>query len=156
MSIVSVIGVDPGPTTGISILDYMYDTLSVWTVLQVDGDSAQGVLEAIMRRRTETLGNAVVKRYAQVEPFVTGQSAGTRGPKADYTRQEAFKLVELLQLWGYAVKLRKAADVKTWATDKRLEKARILRPPENRHGNDASRHALYTAVHDAYLPDPLR
>ena len=156
MSIISVIGCDPGPTTGISILDYYQGQLSVWTVLQVDGDSAQGVLEAILTRRQAALGDAVAKRYAQVEPFVTGQSAGTRGPKADYTRQEAFKLVELLQLWGYAVKLRKAGDIKTWASDKRLRTAGVLRPPENRHGNDASRHALYTAVHDAYLPDPLR
>lgn len=156
MSLTSVIGIDPGPTSGISVLDYAYDTLSVWTVIQVDGDSAPGLLDAIMMKRIHTLGSAVVKRYAQVEPFVTGQGAGTRGPKADYTRQQAFKLVEQLQAWGYAVQLRKAADVKTWASNKRLKAAGILRPPENRHGNDASRHALFTAVHDAYLPDPLR
>jgi hypothetical protein len=156
VSITSIAGVDPGPTTGISLLDYQDGQLLAWTVLQVDGDSALAVLDAIMMKRIHALGPAVVKRYAQVEPFVTGQSAGTRGAKADYTRQEAFKLVEQLQVWGYAVKLRKAADVKGWASDKRLKAAGILRPPENRHGNDASRHGLYTAVHDAYLPDPLR
>jgi hypothetical protein len=154
--ITSVIGADPGPTTGLALQDWDDGKLISWTVLQVDGDSALGVLAAIMTRRAAYLGTAMVKRCAQVEPFVTGQSAGTRGSKADYTRQQAFALVEELQLWGYAVKLRKAADVKTWASDKRLKAAGILRPPENRHGNDASRHALYTAVHDAYLPDPLR
>jgi hypothetical protein len=159
MTIVSVIGADPGPTTGLSFLDYEDGKLTGWTVLQVDGDSAQAVLAAILAKMHAYYAEndaGVVKRYAQVEPFVTGQSAGTRGPKADYTRQEVFTLVEQLQLWGYAVKLRKAADIKTWASDKRLKAAGILRPPENRHGNDASRHALYTSVHDAYLPDPLR
>ncbi len=156
MSVISVIGVDPGPTTGIAVHDWADGKLNVWTVLQVDGDSAQDVLEAILIQRQRRIGDYIAKRYAQIEPFVTGQSAGTRGPKADYTRQAAFKLAEQLQLWGYAVKLRKAADVKTWATDKRLKAAGILRPPENRHGNDASRHGLYTACHDAYLPDPLR
>lgn len=158
MNIVSVIGADPGPTTGLSFLDYEDGKLSAWTILQVDGNSAPGVLQAVLIRMHAGYaeGNAHVKCYAQVEPFVTGQGAGTRGPKADYTRQEAFRLVELLQLWGYAVKLRKAADVKTWASDKRLKAAGVLRPPENRHGNDASRHGLFTAVHDAYMPDPLR
>lgn len=156
MSVISVIGCDPGPSTGISLLDYEDSRLTSWTVLQVDGDSAQGVLEAILTRRQSVLGNTIVKRYASVEPFVTGQGAGTRGAKADYTRQEAFKLVEQLQLWGYAVKLRKAADVKVWADDRKLRAAGILRPPENRHGNDASRQALFAAVHDAYLPNPLR
>jgi hypothetical protein len=155
VSIISVIGGDPGPSTGLSFLDYEDRKLIGWTVLQVDGNSAPGVLTAILARGYAN-PEYVTKRYAQIEPFVTGQSAGTRGPKADYTRQEAFKLVELLELWGYAVKLRKAADVKGWAADKRLKAAGVLRPPENRHGNDASRHALYTAVHDAYLPDPLR
>lgn len=156
MTIVSVIGADPGPTTGLAIHDWADGKLVAFTILQVDGDSAQDVLEAVLVRRQQAIGDYIAKRYAQVEPFVTGQSAGTRGPKADYTRQEAFKLVEQLQQWGYAVKLRKAADIKTWASDKRLRAAGILRPPENRHGNDGSRHALYTAIHDAYLPDPLR
>jgi hypothetical protein len=156
MSIVSVIGCDPGPTTGIALHDWADGRLSVWTVLQVDGDSAQDVLEAILIQRQRRIGDYIAKRYAQVEPFVTGQSAGTRGPKADYTRQEAFKLVEQLELWGYAVQLRKAADVKTWASDKRLKAAGVLRPPENRHGNDASRHAIFCATRDGKMPDPLR
>ena len=160
--IVSVIGADPGPTTGLSFLDYDRSittgspVLVSWTVLQVNGDSAVAVLAAIMAERTRVLGRVMMKRYAQVEPFVTGQSAGTKGATADYTRQQAFQLVEQLQLWGYPAQLRKAADVKVWATDKRLKAAGILCPPENRHGNDASRHALFCAVHDAHLPDPLR
>ena len=161
--IISVIGCDPGPTTGLSFLDYADEKLVGWTVLQVDGNSAPGVLTAILAQGYAGPSAApgfhpgrIGKRYAQVEPFITGQGAGTRGPKADYTRQEAFKLLELLQMWGYAVQLRKAADVKPWASDKRLKAAGILRPPENRHGNDASRHAIFCAAHDARMPDPLR
>ena len=153
--IISVIGCDPGPTTGLSFLDYAGGCLIGWTVLQADGNSAPGVLSAILAQGYADPGR-IGKRYAQVEPFITGQGAGTRGPKADYTRQEAFKLLELLQMWGYAVQLRKAADVKPWASDKRLNAAGILRPPENRHGNDASRHAIFCAAHDARMPDPLR
>ena len=101
-------------------------------------------------------GENIVQRWAQVEAFVTGQSAGTKGNPAEVTRQLAFQLAEVLQLRGYHTEMRKAADVKLWASDKRLKAAGLLRPPENRHANDASRHALFCAVHDAFRPDPLR
>jgi hypothetical protein len=95
-------------------------------------------------------------RFGQGYAFVTWQSAGTRGAPAEVTRQLVFQLLESLQSFGYRTQLRKAADVKTWATDKRLKTAGILRPPEMRHANDASRHGLFTAVRDAYMEDPLR
>ncbi len=152
--IISVIGADPGPSTGISFLDYEGMKLVGNTVIQVDGDSAQLVLEAMLTKYYRTTD--VVKRFAEVEAFKTGASAGTKSAPGEYTRQGVFMLTEQLQLWGYTVKIRKAGDIKTWASDKRLKAADILRPPENRHGNDASRHALFAAVHDAHRMDPLR
>ena len=60
-------------------------------------------------------------------------------------------------MWGYVVKVRKAADIKPWATNKRLEAAGLLgQITSMRHANDAGRHALYTASHDLYMEDPLR
>lgn len=153
--VTSIIGIDPGGTTGICFLDYIGPSIAGKTLLQVDGPSALIVLEAMLTRYYAD-PQAVVKRAAGVEPFITGQSAGTRGQPAEVTRQQAFQATELLQLWGYNVQLRKAADIKVWATDKRLKAAGLLGPPEMRHANDGARQALYTAKHDLYKADPLR
>lgn len=158
--ICSVIGVDPGPTTGISFIDYVDDKIEGSMQLQVDGKSACVVLEAVLARYYSD-SDIIVMRWAQVEAFKTGQSAGTKGEPAEVTRQLVFEAMEKLQLWGYPVKMRKKADIYKkdgtgWATDKRLAAAGLLRPPENRHANDGTRHALFAAVHDLYKPDPLR
>ncbi len=160
--ITSVIGVDPGPSTGIAFLDFSGDRLAGRTMIQVDGTSAQLVLEAMLAKYYAD-PQVVTRRFAQVEAFVTGQSAGTKGADAEVTRQLSFVFAEQLQMWGYRTQLRKKADVWSsagkaggWATDKRLAAAGVLRPPENKHANDAGRHALFCAVHDAHLPDPLR
>jgi hypothetical protein len=159
-SIVSCIGIDPGPTTGICFVDYIGMAIVGRTSIQVDGESGLLTLEAMMRAYYSD-PETVVKRYAGIEAFVTGQGAGTKGDAADYTRQGVMKFAELLQIWGYRCKIRKKVEIwnrkdGNWASDKRLEKAGILRPPEMRHANDAGRHCLYTAVHDALRPDPLR
>lgn len=160
VQIVSVIGADPGQSAGLSFIDYADRKIVGSMQLQVDGKSAHVVLEAVLARYYSNT-DVVVRRLAQVEAFITGQSAGTKGQPAEETRQQAFKLAEVLQLWGYSVQMRKKADIfkkdgTGWASDKRLKAADLLRPPENRHANDGSRHALYCAVHDAFMPDPLR
>jgi hypothetical protein len=68
------------------------------------------------------------------------------------------QFAEQLQMWGYRVTIKRcAADVKPWATDKRLEAAGMLgHTSDMKHANDAARHALYTAKHDARMEDPLR
>lgn len=151
----SVIGVDPGPSTGIAFLDYVGDQLTGFMSIQIDGKSAVPCLEAILARYYSN-PSTIQMRLAQVEAFITGKSAGTKGEDAEVTRQLAFNIAERLQMWGYSVQLRKKADVSTWASDKRLKASGLLRPPENRHANDASRHGLFVAVHDGYKPDPLR
>jgi hypothetical protein len=46
--------------------------------------------------------------------------------------------------------------VKPWATDERLAAAGLLDPTKGmRHARDAARHALFCAVRDFGLPDPL-
>lgn len=154
--VVSVIGVDPGGIVGISCLDYIGPDLAGFLPLQTNAASAIAVLEGILRSFYSD-PEVIIMRIAQIEPFITGRSAGTRGEPAEVTRQLVFQLTETLQLYGYKVLTRKAADIKPWATNKRLERAGILCTPTSDmpHANDASRHALYAAVHDIYRKDPL-
>jgi hypothetical protein len=155
LQVVSVIGVDPGVTTGISFLDYIDKRLAGTMQVQVDAKSATALLETLLLRFYNS--KTIVQRWAQIEPFKTGQSAGAKGEPAEVTRQQAFILGETLQMYGYHTELRKKGDISTWGSNKRLEKAGIIRQLDGmRHANDASRHALYCAVHDAHMPDPLR
>jgi hypothetical protein len=159
----SCIGADPGPTTGLCFLDYRDGLLVGRTVLQVDGGSAAIVLKGMLAAyyaEDFSIGPVVGRRAASVEKFVTGQSAGSRGKAADVTRQLVMELAEVLQLFGYPVKIRPAADVKPWATNKRV--AAALGIPEKsmtdslRHGWDGARHCVYGAREAGIIQDPLR
>jgi hypothetical protein len=162
--IISVVAVDPGPTTGMCFLDYQTGSLGLppqpqCTLLQADGKSADAVLEAMLARWYGVGTSPVTKRYAVVEKFVTGRGAGTKGAHADVTRQLVMELTERLQLHGYKVVIRQASDVKVWATDKRLVAAGIVGDSaihgKARDAYDAARHAIYCAVKDAKMKDPL-
>jgi hypothetical protein len=167
--IISVIGCDPGPTTGLCFLDYVpyngvYALPQVSGLIQVDSANAVLILQAMLQTWYAD-ESKVQKRFASVEAFVTGRSAGTKGPQADVTRQLVMQLSECLQMYGYAAKIRKAADVKPWATDKRLQRAGIA-PVKSVTGQsgtsgklkdayDAARQALFSARWDANMKDPL-
>ena len=160
--IISVIGIDPGPATGMCFLDYSNQfapyALVGKSLLQSDADSAPIVLKSMLHTYYGSQ-DLVGRRYASVEKFVTGRSAGSRGKSANVTRQLVMELTEVLQQFGYDVQIRSAAEVKPWATDKRLEAAGITGPAavhgQFRHSYDAARQALFSAVKDAKLRDPL-
>lgn len=158
MSIASSVGIDPGPTTGMAFLDYNEGRLVGRTVLQCDGATAAVVLRAMLH--TYYASAEVDKRAGSVEKFVTGSSAGSRGKNADVTRQLVMELAETLELFGYGVKIRSAADVKPWASNKRLAAGLGLKEAQLtdslRHGWDAARHALYGARDAGITADPLR
>lgn len=168
------LGLDPGPTTGLCWLYYLRKPDGTYpqkpttvTMLSTPARSATRVLEAMIRTdlaEIEALGAGHPKDFpvlcASTERFVTGRSAGTKGSNADVTRQLVFELTECCQVAGFRVKLRSAADVKPWASDKRLVAAGIALPGDGVHGKardgyDASRHALFCAVEDAKMKDPL-
>jgi hypothetical protein len=158
-TIVSAIGIDPGPTTGICLMEfvgpypYPLPECNI-TLIQANAANALRVLEAYLSHFYQD--ERIVRRVAGVEAFVTGQSAGTRGKNADLTRQYVMKFAELLQLFGYPVKIRKAGDVKPWASDKRLLRAGVPKLPDSmRHSGDGARHCLFAAVKDAHMKDPL-
>lgn len=159
VEIVSVVGIDPGKTTGICLMEYVdgqpypIPECNI-TLFQVYHSNALRVLEAYLAHFYAD--ERIVKRFAGVEKFETGASAGTRGKSADLTRQFEIKFVEMLQLFGYYTKIRKAGDVKPWATDKRLERAGLPKPTtDTRHQSDGGRHCLFAAVNDAHMKDPL-
>lgn len=168
MSLDSCVGCDPGPATGLCFLDYDNGRLVGRTLLQVIGPDAPVVLKGMLlayymlpssdaaadRKRVDG------RRVGSIEKFVTGQSAGSRGKPAEVTRQLVMELAETLELFGYAVTIRPAADVKPWASDKRLVAAGIVNSEKGMHGDmnhayDAARHCLYGAHESGVIRDPL-
>lgn len=158
VTITSVIGIDPGPTTGICLLDYVSGCAYPLpecnvTLIQTPAANAARVLEAYLVHYYQD--SRVTKRYGAVEAFRTGNAAGTKMKTGDLTRQYVMTLTETLQLFGYYTQIRPAADIKPWATDKRLVRAGIIVNTSLKHAGDAGRHALYAAVKDANMKDPL-
>lgn len=157
----SCIGLDPGPATGMCLLDYENGRLVGRTLLTTDGASAvvalKGLLMAFYGDRSGT--SIVGKRIGSLEKFVTGQSAGSRGKAADVTRQLVMELAEVLQMFGYRTAIRSAGDVKPWATDKLLLAAQIpeqvVKREEFRHAADAARHCLFGAKEAGVIRNPL-
>lgn len=154
----SAVGADPGPATGLCFLDYRDGILVGRMLLQAAADCAPAVLRDLLESRKN--GMAAGRRAGSVEKFVTGQSAGSRGKAADVTRQLVMELAEVLQMFGYTVAIRPAADVKPWASNKRLVAAGIV-PSEKglhsdmNHSYDAARHCLYGAKEAGVIQDPL-
>lgn len=139
---ITVIGIDPGPNTGICVVTFA--RIQDWTDFhprwfQCDGKSAPLLCSWI-----EGSIEAYTRTYIQIEEFIPGNGAGSKGENAQLTRELSHKLGSF---FPYAdVKLVHAAEVKAWATDKRLEAAGFKYPYAGtamRHANDAARHALY-------------
>ena len=153
-----VIGIDPGPTPGIVVLEYAGGQAVGRDVVQCTSGIAPYLLGSI-------LDDAVVRTLVQVEKFVVsarsarsssaGAGAVTRdlvgrlaGEVTDYGRRHPEVAVEYAQ--------RPAVGVKAWATDDRLTAAGLVEVCKGmRHAKDAARHALYAATADGGIRDPL-
>jgi hypothetical protein len=86
------------------------------------------------------------------EAFVAGRGAGARQTGAAVTRQVIADLSSLPIAWQW----RTASEVKTWATDVRLKASALYdMTVKSIDARDAARIALFCAVADAGLPDPL-
>lgn len=150
-----VIGVDPGQTTGVFGLDIPDDpenTLvcnSVYDAAQCWPYTTFALLNGLMWREPTLLA---------IEWFVVGpRAAHANSPKAGNITRD---LVTECRAWAEERALpyveRRAVDVKAWATDQRLSAAGLLEPTKGMtHARDAARHALYAAVKDCGLRDPL-
>lgn len=156
----SCVGIDTGPATGFFFADYLAGELVARHLFQCDAASAEFVLTGHLRAYYpgKVIVPVIGRRVGSVERFVGGAAAASRGKNADVTRQLAFTLVEVLQGWGYTVKLRNAGEVKPWAGDKRLQAAGYVTGAMHgdlNHGYDAGRHCLFGAVEAGITKDPL-
>lgn len=144
MTGVRVLGIDPGPTPGLVLLTYDSGRLTDYDVVQCSA----GVLWTVLPPLAEAADRIAVERFV------------ARGRASAEQRQTSAQADSILQLHPHAV-ARAAGQVKPWATDVRLERmggkhGGVLKALAGmRHARDAARHALYCAVHDAGVPDPL-
>jgi hypothetical protein len=152
-----VIGVDPGRTTGICVLGLgpAFDNAAPWIdehpqLLQCTPGAVSLIVRAYLARIGT--GDAVLA----IERFVVGPRASrsSSAKTGETTRELIGALVDLGARLDVRVVQRSASEVKPWATNKRLEAAGLL-VKGMPHAQDAGRHALYAAVKDAGLPDPL-
>lgn len=149
-----VIGIDPGPTPGIVglQLDNEEDgSLNLWNVdvVQCSVGTTLAVLDGL---------DVVELEWLAIEAWAMGaRSARSATPTAGRITRD---LIERCRAWADDRECqfieRRATDVKAWATDHRLSAAKLLDPTKGMtHARDAARHALYAAVKDCGLRDPL-
>ena len=160
----SVIGVDPGPIPGVVLLELepMTDGLSCWLretyAFQCSANAAPDLVRSLLLESNAALG--------EVETYAVGGKSGrlASARESALTRDMVGAIEQLVrdhhrgEISGQTGSFvqRAAGQVKPWATDIRLAKAGLLEPTKGmRHARDAARHALYAAVHDGNLPDPL-
>lgn len=140
-----VLGIDPGPTTGLFLLELNGGVLWSVNAAQCTYGMAGTVIDAIVQDRTDTL--------LAVERFVVGRKSMRAGKSGEITRD---LIGALRDTYGTSVVLQTAAEAKAWGTDKRLDAAGLLTSVTGmRHAKDAARHALYAAVKHCGYPDPL-
>jgi hypothetical protein len=141
--ITCVLGVDPGPHTGVAWLTEGRAPL----VFQCNPAAAVPLVEWLLDSNE---GPAHVSLAG--EGFVPGRGAGARQEGAMVTRA----LIEDLDAAHDGWHWRSAAAVKPWAR-LRLEKSGLLALTDGlgQHSRDAAMHAIFCAVHDRDWPDPL-
>jgi hypothetical protein len=149
-----VIGVDPGPTTGIVALPYAgvgEEAALGWPmVLQCDHYSVVYFVRALLD------GHTAYRRMLAVEQFVVGPRSSRSGTaEAGRITRRLIGALSTIDDCTQMV-LRPAGQVKPWATDRRLHAAGLLTPTNGmNHARDAARHALYAAVHAGLAADPM-
>ncbi len=102
------------------------------------------------------IGNSLAVR-AGIEEFRPGTGAGARGKAASVTRSLVEELKAVLAGRGITALVRPATEVKTWCSDKKLDRAGLLEITAGmpNHARDAFRVLLFTACHNGGVPDPL-
>jgi hypothetical protein len=148
-----IVGIDPGPVTGIVRL--FVAGRPDETVKLIRADALQVTLGALI---DVLAGLAYGPATIAYERFVVGSRAGRSAAAGagERTRSAIGAIEEWANQQGHQTNARSAANVKPWATDTRLAAAGLLEDTKGmRHARDAARHALFCAVRDYGLPDPL-
>jgi hypothetical protein len=160
----TIIGVDPGVTTGIAVLDYSEiinardpKVLQLIATPELYQCQPMGAIRLVRTMFDAQLyAGAYATIVLSIERFIEGKHSNTAEGNA--TREVVGILTALAEGYGQlvsAVHTNRAADVKPWATDRRLEAAGVPDPKGFRHARDAARHALYAGVRAHNVPDPL-
>lgn len=152
-----VFGVDPGPLPGIVRLHLVPAGAAALTTRLASAEAVQstpGALTAVL----DGLAAGSSRTALALERYVVGSRAARSAAAAAGSATRG--MVGVVEAWGnvhcYRVHLRCAADVKPWATDERLHALGLIDLTKGmRHARDAGRHALFAAVRDYGLPDPL-
>jgi hypothetical protein len=149
-----VVAVDPGPIPGVVMLGRDATGVLPPSIFQCDAGSLIWLVRHML-----TAGPEPTPRVLAVERFVVGmRSARSSTPIAGaITRDQIGALTELgRELDGLLVVRRCAAEVMPWSSDKRLNAAGLLELTKGmQHARAAARHALYAAVRDGAMADPL-
>lgn len=145
-----VIGVDPGPTPGVVRIDTEHRKVATVYVVQCNADAIYRALEGLTSEK-DAAG------YLAVEKFVTGRTRPSRSKDHEQARGMVANLYQWVRVRSYLWWLsQRAADVKPWATDARLDTVGLLEATKGmRHARDAARHALFAAVKLGLADDPL-
>lgn len=152
MAIHGFMGVDPGITCGIAWATW--GPFSGWSVRAASCD-LDAMLEVLGWRLRDWQRDGVPVTL-QGEKFETGNRPGAKGRDADCTRRGLEYVLSTARDFGATFVTARAADVKPWATDKRLAAIGFPLAPKLRDARDAGRHMLYAAVRSGRAPDPLR
>lgn len=149
-----LIGVDPGPTTGIIGMRWGPDARYKPSILHADADAVLFIVRALTGRSYAPGPDCRV--LVAFEEFVDGNrhdhSASARATR-DVIREIEENVPEMcVRVIGH-----QAAHHKKWEDrGKRLRAAGLWEPTEGwRHARSAASVALYAAVSHGYRPDPL-
>lgn len=149
----AVIGVDPGPSTG--IVELLCDGPRFFTgrVIQCNAAATLSILD--MMTQGMPAEPAII---LAVERFVDGRRSGRgNAPNAGRITRELVTSIEgrYSIVPGVSVVCHSASEVKPWANDGRLLQSGLWSGTLGmRHARDAARHALFTAVQRGVV-DPL-
>jgi hypothetical protein len=154
MTTTFVIGIDPGPVTGIVAFQCRHGESDIIRpmILETHADSVAIFLGHILAGTADDR----VQRLIAIERFVVGSRAARSATAAagQMTRTAIGEMLDVAR--GLPCVLRSAAEVKPWATDARLKRAALFDVTSRMtHARDAARHALFAAVRDCGLIDPL-
>lgn len=151
------IGVDPGPIPGVVGLRWSVSGEFLEpAIVQCSADISPAILGAVIESEKADHWPT----HVQLEAFVVGNRASrSSSPKAGATTRDVLTDLTVLassRLAASHVHVLRAADVKPWATDERLNALGLLEATAGmRHARDAARHALFCAVRFGGVPDPL-
>lgn len=161
--VICVLGIDPGPHTGMCLSAWartgtvagvaapVRPELLVSLAFECGMASAGPLLTMILRAWPHVIGSVAIEEFRRGP-----RSVRLRGANAVTIGDEITQLRLIAAGYGLPVVVRPAVTVKNWADDARLAKCGLLDPTNGLgHARDAARHALYCAVKDLGLADPL-